>query len=209
MRSISGSSKSTIASVAEMRMSMSGCAASKCAQPRQQPQRRERGEGGHADMPPPARAADLAHRGVQALQQRHHAAQQLHAGAGELDLARAAHEQRRAEFVFERLDLAADGRLRQVQLLGRGAKNSAAAPPPRRPATGPRRARGGVADSCADVYQWRRPNSFDTSPAIDDASSYEPPSPGAHDEPPIHARNATPAGHRAGLADAPRRQRCG
>ena len=72
-------------------------------QARQQPQRGEGGEGGDAHVPPAARAADLAHRGVQALQQRHHAAQQLRAGAGEFDAARAAQEQRRAEFVFQAL----------------------------------------------------------------------------------------------------------
>ena len=64
-------------------------------------------------------------RGVELLQQRRHRAQQRRAGAGELDMARAAQEQRRAEFVLERADLAADGRLGEVQFLGGGAKAQA------------------------------------------------------------------------------------
>ena len=40
-------------------------------------------------------------------------------------MARAAQEQRGAEFVFQRADLAADGRLREVQFVGRAAKTQA------------------------------------------------------------------------------------
>jgi hypothetical protein len=49
-------------------------------------------------------------------------AQQLGAGAGQFHRARVAQEQRHADLVFQRLDLAADGRLGQRQLVGRGAE---------------------------------------------------------------------------------------
>jgi hypothetical protein len=42
--------------------------------------------------------------------------------AGQLDLARAAQEQHAADLLLQRLDLAADGRLREAQLVGRGAE---------------------------------------------------------------------------------------
>jgi len=82
---------------------------------------------GHAHHPPPARAADLAHAGVQPLECRQQRAQQQGAVGRQLDMAGAAKEQGRADFLFERLDLAADGRLGEEQLLGRFTK----AQPPR------------------------------------------------------------------------------
>ena len=99
---------------------MSGCVVLERVQPRQQPQRRERREGGEAHVPAPARHANLPHGGIEAVEQRRHHAQQRLPRAGELDVPGAAQEQRRRELVFERADLTADGRLRQVQLGCRG-----------------------------------------------------------------------------------------
>ncbi len=91
-------------------------------QARQQPQRGERREGGQAHLRAAAQLADLAHRAVDATQRRRDGAQQQLAGLRELHAARAAREQRRAQLVLQALDLAADGRLGDVQLLGRGAE---------------------------------------------------------------------------------------
>ncbi|EWS52453.1 hypothetical protein X551_04762 [Methylibium sp. T29] len=87
---------------------------------RQQPQRGERREGVEVHAAPAARAADLAHAGIEPLQRRRHRSEQRDTVAGEGDAAGAAGEQRAADLVLQRLDLAADGRLREVQLLGRG-----------------------------------------------------------------------------------------
>mmetsp|Transcript_5755 Transcript_5755/g.22309 ORF Transcript_5755/g.22309 Transcript_5755/m.22309 type:complete len:221 (+) Transcript_5755:2007-2669(+) len=90
------------------------------AQPRDQPQRREGGEGRHVDDAAAARAADLPDGLVQPRQHGHRGGQQLGAVAGELHLAGAAQEQGAADLFLQRLDLAADGGLGQAQLLGRG-----------------------------------------------------------------------------------------
>jgi len=85
----------------------------------QQPERRERREGGHVHALAAALLADLAHARVDAGQRRLDAAQQQLAVLRQLHMARAAHEQRRAQLVFQALDLAADGRLGDEQLLRR------------------------------------------------------------------------------------------
>ncbi len=90
--------------------------------PWQQPERAERGEGRDADAAPAARAADLLDAGIETRQQRLDRSQQQLPVGGELDPARAAREERRAELVLEALDLAADRRLGDVQLVGGGAE---------------------------------------------------------------------------------------
>jgi hypothetical protein len=66
--------------------------------------------------------ADVAHRGVDARQRLPDGGEQLRAGLGQLDGARVAQEQRHADVVLQRLDLAADGRLGERHLLGRQAE---------------------------------------------------------------------------------------
>jgi hypothetical protein len=89
---------------------------------RQQPERSERGEGGDADAPAAARAADVLDAGVELGEQRLDRAQQCLPVGRDLDVARAAREELGAELVLEALDLAADRRLRDVQLLRRDAE---------------------------------------------------------------------------------------
>ena len=104
---------------------MPGCSGLEAGQPRDQPERRQRRKRGHRHMAPRLAVADLVHRAVQPLQQRHDGAQQRGAGRRELHMACAAVEQRRADLGLQRLDLAADGGLAQVQLGGRGAEGQA------------------------------------------------------------------------------------
>ena len=87
---------------------------------RQQPERPERREGGDADPAATARTADLLHARVELAEPGLDRPQQGLAVGSDLDVARAAQEERRAELVLEALDLAADRRLRDVQLVGRG-----------------------------------------------------------------------------------------
>jgi hypothetical protein len=89
----------------------------KVCQAGQQPQRCKGREGGHGNLPTRAALAHGAHRAVQLFQQRQHRLLQRQAGFGQLHVARAPVEQRRSQFFFERLDLAADGRLREIELL--------------------------------------------------------------------------------------------
>jgi hypothetical protein len=90
----------------------------KAVQPRQQPQRRERGEGRQPNGLAVALLAQLAHGGVELHQHRIEGAPQRRPCAGERHVARAAREQGRADLLLEAADLAADGRLREMQLLG-------------------------------------------------------------------------------------------
>ena len=99
-----------------------GMAALERLDPRQQPERAERREGGDADALPAARAADALDADVELGEQRLDRAQQRLPVGGDLDVARAANEQLRPELVLETLDLAADGRLGDVQLVGGGAE---------------------------------------------------------------------------------------
>ena len=64
----------------------------------------------------------MAHRRVDAGQRLPHGLQQLHAGGGQLHRAGVAQKQGHAHLVFQRLDLPADGRLRQRHFLGRHAE---------------------------------------------------------------------------------------
>ncbi len=90
-------------------------------EPRDQPERRERREGRDADDVAPAPDTDLAHGRIEAIERgRDVRRSERCAVAGDLDVASAAHEERRAELGFERADLAADRRLRQMQLFGGG-----------------------------------------------------------------------------------------
>jgi hypothetical protein len=89
---------------------------------RQQPQRRERREGVEVHDAAPARLPDLPHACVEPVEPGRDHPQQRAAVAGELDVAGAAGEQRCPEFLFQALDLPADRRLGQVQLVGRVAE---------------------------------------------------------------------------------------
>ena len=69
---------------------------------------------------PAGALADLAHRAVDARQRLRHGQQQLRAGAGQFHRARVPQEQAHAHFFFQRLDLAAHGRLGERHFLGGG-----------------------------------------------------------------------------------------
>ena len=86
---------------------------------RDQPQRRERREGAHADDAAAARPANLPHARIEPVEPRHHRAQQRAAIERQLDTARAACKQRRAKLLLEPFDLPTDRRLRHVQLVSR------------------------------------------------------------------------------------------
>src|SRR6185369_477896 len=75
-----------------------------------------------ADALAAARAADRLHGRIELEEQRLDRAQERVAVGRDLDVARAADEELRAELVLEALDLAADRRLRDVQLFGGGAE---------------------------------------------------------------------------------------
>ena len=89
---------------------------------RNQPHGCKAGPGGDGHAAAPRRLAHLAHGGVHALKCRGHGPLQLRTGAGQLHGPRMAQEQCHTHFFFQRLDLAAHGRLRERQLIGCGAE---------------------------------------------------------------------------------------
>ena len=86
-------------------------------EPRDQPAHHEGGEAGDHERPLPGPRSDLGRRCLQDLQGLAYVRQERCAGGGELDAPVEAAEQRRAEMVLQRLDLAADRTMGQVQLL--------------------------------------------------------------------------------------------
>jgi hypothetical protein len=85
---------------------------------RQQPERGKGREGRQVHRAAAAGLADLAHAGIQSVEPRSDHTQERGAVGREVDVAGAALEQRRTEFVFQALDLPADGRLRDMQFVG-------------------------------------------------------------------------------------------
>ncbi|MCY1527227.1 hypothetical protein D9M68_622880 [compost metagenome] len=87
------------------------------AQPRQQPQAGHADAGGDCDRPLALDAAYLGDHVLQLLQRAVGAAEQPFALGGEGDAAMLAHEQRHLQLLFQRVDLPADRRLRQAQVV--------------------------------------------------------------------------------------------
>ncbi|MPM42584.1 hypothetical protein SDC9_89250 [bioreactor metagenome] len=88
-------------------------------QARDQPHRRKAGPGGDGHVLAPGRLAHHAHGSVEPLQRRGEGLEQLTACRGELYRTRVAQEQRHAHFFLQRLDLAADGGLRERHFIRR------------------------------------------------------------------------------------------
>ena len=114
-RSTSSDSRSTMRSEASMRMSMPGCSLLEVRQARHQPQRRERGIGGHRHARRSAIAANLVDGAIDRQQRLSHGREQSLTGGGQFERAGPPLEQRATELAFERGDLAADRRLGQAE----------------------------------------------------------------------------------------------
>jgi len=95
----------------------------KAAEPRQQPQPRKADAGAQGDGAWHPACGDFAEHVLHLLHRPVRATKEPLALGGEGDGAMAAHQQPDAEPLFERMDLAADGRLGHAQIL-RGERNA-------------------------------------------------------------------------------------
>ena len=96
-----------------------GMRCKKPAHPRQEPTRRKRGQDAHPQLSRIASLGHFAHRFRELCQCDTHAAGEALALVGQSDSAPGALDQAHAEIGFQRLDLMADGTMREMQRLGR------------------------------------------------------------------------------------------